>query len=79
MPATSPNTHRRTYGPDDRLTYASVEVEFPELTHRYLRYLYEAGRIDAYRGAGGKLYFRYGDLLALRETLRVSHARPGRR
>lgn len=77
MPGTEPAT-RRIYGVDDRLDYEDVETEFPELTKRYLRCKYESGKIDAYRGAGGKLYFRYGDLLELRQSMRVSHARPGR-
>lgn len=77
---TSPITdHRRVYGLDDRLDYAEAAAAFTELTKRYLRYQYESGKIDAYRGAGGKLYFRYGDLLHLRDSLRVSHAPKGRR
>ena len=65
---------RRNYTPDDRLTYEQVEEAFPELTHRYLRYQFESGRIDAYKGAGGMNYFRYGDILGLRESLRFSYS-----
>lgn len=72
--STSALETRRVYSPDDRLSYEQVEIEFPELTYRYLRYQFESGRIDAYKGAGGKNYFRYGDILGLRESLRVSYA-----
>ena len=74
MPSSPTTDTRRIYTPDDRLTYEQVEEEFPELTKRYVRYQFESGRLDAYKGAGGMNYFRYGDVLAFRETLRVSHS-----
>jgi hypothetical protein len=75
LPTSHTPATRQVYGPDDRLTYDQVESEFPELTHRFMRYQFESGRIDAYKGAGGMNYFRYTDVLALRESLRVSHSR----
>ena len=79
FPADIAITTRRVYSPDDRLPYEEAEIEFPELTKRYLRYQFEHGKIDAFKGAGNRNYFRYSDLLRLRESLRVSHAPHGRR
>ena len=64
---------KRVYGPDDRLTYAEVHTHFADLTPRFLRHQYRLGNIDAFHGPKNALLFRFGDLLLLRESLRVSY------
>lgn len=70
----------RRYRPDDRLDYEQVEAEFGELKKRFLRGQKDAGHIQPYGGAGGKIYFRYSDLLLLRDvTLARYKPKPSRK
>ncbi len=75
MSSVTPTTPTpRPWRAGDLLTYRQAAVEFPELTERYLRYKYELGCIDAYPGAGGRNYFLYEDLVALRLSTRTRYA-----
>ncbi|MEQ1729536.1 MAG: hypothetical protein ABL982_14270 [Vicinamibacterales bacterium] len=65
----TPEPERRPYRPDDCLSYVDVYAEFNELTPRDMRYQMASGKIRAQRGAGNRIYFRYGDLIAFRERL----------